>query len=395
MKILHIVSSYWPAFKMGGPIQSVHLMNKFLVKNGANVTVLTTNSGLENVEKNDLGVEEDIDGVKVFRFHYYGYINFAFSPKLFFEIGKRIKNFDVAHISEIWNFSSFALLFWARFYKKPYVVSPRGSLMLEPLKRKSSLKKKVFLFLFVKRFLKNAVAIHFTAEIEKEEYLKVGLPLKNNFAIIPNGIDFNILDKSEKEAVDIDFKKDIGIAPDKKIILFLSRIDWKKGFDTLIPAFAEAVKKNSNLILLIAGPESDYKKTVENFVSINKVEDKVFFVGLLNGAQRTAVFKLADVFVLPSYAENFGMAVAEAMYFGVPVIVTKYVGLAPEIIKSNSGIVIEKNEKELTEAILNIFDNLDMAKKMGGRGRELVKNEFSPSAVAEKIAKLYNDVCKN
>ncbi|MFA5098659.1 MAG: glycosyltransferase [Candidatus Paceibacterota bacterium] len=394
LKILHIVSSYWPAFKMGGPIQSVHLMNKFLIKRGVNVAVFTTNAGLEGDKNIKFGIEENIDGVKIFRFPYYGYINFSFSPKLFFEIGKRIKNFDIAHISEIWNFSSFALLFWAKFYKIPYVISPRGSLMVEPLNKKSHLKKKLFLFLFVKSFLKNAAVIHFTAEIEKEEYLKAGLPLKNNFAIIPNGIDFKDFDDGEKEAINLNFKKDLGITPDKKIILSLGRIDWKKGFDTLIPAFVEAVKKNSSLLLLVVGPESDYKKTVEDLINAAGIKDKVIFTGVLDGIKRIAAFKSSDVFVLPSYAENFGMVVAEAMYLRLPVIITKNVGLAPEIIKSDSGLVIEKNEKELTEAILKIINNPDAAKKMGEQGRELVKREFSPLIVADKILKLYNDICR-
>ncbi len=394
MKILHVVSSYWPAFKMGGPIQSVHLMNKYLVQKGVDVSVFTTNAGLESDKSIKFGVEENIDGVKVFRFPYYGYIHYTFSPAIFGALKKRIKEFDLVHITGVWNFPVFAAAFWARVYKKPYIISPRGSLMTEPLNKKSRIKKKIFLFLFVKRFLRNASAIHFTAEIEKEEYLKARLPLKS-FVIIPNGIDFDGFDNGEKEAATINFKKDIGIVPNKKIVLSLGRIDWKKGFDTLIPAFAEAARKKSDLVLVLAGPDSEYKKKVENFIDAAKIKDKVVFTGILDGAKRIAAFKSADVFVLPSYSENFGMVVAEAMYFGLPVIITKYVGIAPEITKNGAGIVIEKNEKELTEAILNVLDNPDMAKKMGEQGRELAKKEFSPSTVADKLLKLYNDIYRN
>lgn len=391
MKILHIVSSYWPAFKMGGPIYSVHLLNKSLVQKGADVSVFTTNAGLENEKNRKLGVHEIIDGVNVFRFPYYGYINYSFSPALFWKLKREIKNFDVIHIAEIWNFPVFATVFWARFYKKPYIVSPRGSLMVEPLRMKSPLKKKMFLFLAVKRFLKNAVAVHFTAEVEKEEYLKAGLYLKNSI-IIPNGIDINGLDKNGEEAESINFKKDIGVAPNKKIVLFLSRIDWKKGLDTLIPAFAGVVKKMPDSVLVLAGADSDYKKTVENFINASGAGDKIIFAGLLDGAQRAAAFKSADVFVLPSYAENFGMAVAEAMCFGLPVIITKYIGIAPEIKKNNAGVIIEKDEKELTGSILDILKNPSVAKKMGENGRKLAEKEFSVLAIADKFFKLYNDI---
>ncbi len=391
MKILHIVSSYWPAFKMGGPIRSVHLLNKSLIEKGVDVSVFTTNAGLENEKNRELGMKETIDGVRVFRFPYYGYINYSFSPALFWKLKREIKNFDVVHIAEIWNFPVFAAVFWARVYGKPYVFSPRGSLMIEPLK-KSRIKKKIFLFLAVKNFLKNAAMIHFTAEAEKEEYLKAGLPLMN-FVIIPNSIDFKNLEKDAEESKDIDFKKDFGISPDKKTILFLSRIDWKKGLDTLIPAFAGAAKQYHNLVLILAGADSlNYKKTVESLIKVNGVEDRVIFTGLLEGAARAAAFKSADMFVLSSLAENFGMAVAEAMYFGLPVIITKYVGISPEIAKNSAGIVIEKKEKDLAEAILKILNNPDMAKKMGEQGRELVKKEFSPPIVADKILKLYNEI---
>src|SRR3989344_4734492 len=152
MKILHIVSSYWPAFKMGGPIKSVHELNKWLVKKGVEVTVYTTNAGLK---------DENI----VLK-----------------------KNFDLIHITGVWNFPVLVAAFLARFYKKPYIISSRGSLMKEPLEKKSSLIKKNYLSLIAKRDLEYASALHFTVEVEKEEYLKAGLPLKKAI-VIPNGLD--------------------------------------------------------------------------------------------------------------------------------------------------------------------------------------------------------------
>lgn len=186
MKILHVVSSYYPAFKMGGPIESVHSLNKSLTQKDVDITVYTTDAGIE--KKTELNKEVLIDGVKVFYFHYYGYIHFTFSPALFLAIKKNIKNFDLIHITGVWNFPCIVAAFLARFYKKPYIISPRGSLMEEPLTKKSPLKKKFFLQIFVKRDLKNASAIHFTTEAEKEEFLRLDLPFKK-LIVIPNGIE--------------------------------------------------------------------------------------------------------------------------------------------------------------------------------------------------------------
>ena len=276
MKILHVVSSYWPAFQFGGPIYSVHLLNKELVKKEVDVTVYTTNVGLKDKKDIIFKKETIIDGVKVFYFPYYGYVHFTFSPALFWALAKNIKNFDLVHITGVWNFPVCAAAFWARFYRKPYIISPRGSLMKEPLEKKSSLKKKIHLFLIAKRDLKNAAAIHFTVEREKEEYLRAGLPLKKAI-IIPNGFsseEFNMgtsdvpnidVNTRTSDVQKLDFRQKFGINTDKKIVLFLSRLNWKKGLDTLIPAFAEVIKKEPNVVLVLAGPdENNYKKEVES-----------------------------------------------------------------------------------------------------------------------------------
>lgn len=422
MKILHIVSSYWPAFEFGGPIESVHQLNKWLVKNGVDVTVYTTNSGLRNIRMSDIqklnssisGMSDiqnigkgkcEIDGIKIFYFPYYGYVHFTFSPSLFWEIGKNIKKFDLVHITGVWNFPVIVAAFWAKFYKKPYVISPRGSLMKEPLKKKSSFIKKLFIFLFIRRDLKNATAIHFTAEKEKEEYLRVGLSLKKAI-IIPNGIDLGTSDVQK-----LNFREKFGIAADKKIILFLSRLNWKKGLDTLIPAFAEVIKKEPKAVLVLAGPdENNYRKEVLKIIdSINKRTSDVqkieirtsqvlrtcdvpniIFTGMLLGDDKIVAYYESDVFVLPSYSENFGMAVVEAMVAELPVVITKGVGISKEVEKATAGIIIEKDANQLTLAILKILNNPDLAKKMGEAGRKLVEAEFSSEKVAEKWVKEYN-----
>ena len=412
MKILHVVSSYWPAFEFGGPINSVYLLNKFLVKNRVGLAVYTTNAGLRKNKEIPLKKEVDLDGVKIFYFPYYGYVHWTFSPVLFWALAKNIKNFDMIHITGVWNFPVLAAAFWARVYKKPYIISPRGSLMAEPLSKKSRFKKKTFLFLFVERFLKNASAIHFTVETEKEEYIKAGLSLKETI-IIPNGLDIEEFNTITRDSA-THFKEKFGIAPDKKIILFLGRINWKKGFDTLIPAFAEVIKKEPKAVLVLAGPDDEnYKREVLKFIdeanlrtsdvqklkasiqtSINQ-RANIIFTGMLVGEDKIAAFQESDVFVLPSYSENFGMAVAEAMVFGLPVIVTKGVGISNEVEKVGAGIVIEKNEKELSEAILKILNNPALTRKMGESGKRLVEIEFSPGKIADKWIEKYKNIIKN
>lgn len=391
MKVLHVVSSYWPAFEFGGPIESVHLLNKSLVEKGVDLTVYTTNAGLR--KKKDIIPKKEIilDGVKIFYFSYFGYVHYTFSPAIFFAIQKNIKNFDLIHITGVWNFPVCAAAFWARFYGKPYIISPRGSLMKEPLEKKSSLKKKIHLFLFAKRDLSGAAAVHFTAEAEKEEYLRAGLLFKK-MIMIPNSLD---VEKFNVAINEINFKKKFGIGEDKKVVFFISRLSWKKGLDTLIPAFVEVIKKEPKAILVIAGPDDEnYKKTIDELIEKYGVKKNVLFTGMLRGGDKISAFKKSDVFVLSSYSENFGMAVAEAMNFGLPVIITKNVGIAPSVAAAGAGLVIDKNEKQLTDAILKILKNPDLGKKMGQAGKKLVVKEFSADGTAEKIIREYELLLK-
>ena len=388
MKILHLVQCYTPAYRYGGPIKSVHELNKWLVRRGIEVAVYTTN--IDGPYKLDVPLNQEviIDGVKVYYFPII-FRPWQYSFSLHRALAKNLKYFDAVHITSVFLSASTLGAYYAKKFNKPYVISPRGSLMKEPLQKKSSLKKRIYISLFEKRNLKAADAIHFTVEAEKDEYLKAGLPLKKGI-VIPNGLD---LEEFKEITPSGAFRKKWNIDSQKKVVLFLSRLNWKKGLDTLIPAFAEVVEKEPKAILAIVGNDDEgYRKKVEFLISNFQLKDKVIFTGMLLGKDKLAAFRESDVFVLPSYAENFGMAVLEAMYLGLPVIITKNVGIAPSVSRGGAGIVVNKDEKEVSEAILKILNNPSLAKKMGQCGRQLVQKEFSPVSVAEKFVELYNEL---
>ncbi|MEK7128912.1 MAG: glycosyltransferase, partial [Patescibacteria group bacterium] len=179
-------------------------------------------------------------------------------------------------------------------------------------------------------------------------------------------------------------------------VLFLSRISWKKGLDTLIPTFAEVIKKEPKTVLVIAGGDDEgYGENLKSQISNLKINNSVIFTGMLLGNDKIAAYRESDVFVLPSYSENFGQTVVESMACGTAVVITKNVGVAPSVERVGTGIVIEKNEKQLTEAILKILGNPKIAVEMGKRGRELVEKEFFWPEIVEKLMKEYNVIINN
>lgn len=387
MKILHVVSSYLPAYRHGGPIWSVHNLNKWLVKKGVDVTVYTTNASLKKESDLLLGKEVKIDGVKVIYFPSYGYIHFTFSSAIFFALKKNIKNFDVIHTTGLWNFPIWAAAFWAKRHGKPYIISPRGSLMEIPLTKRSFLKK-IHLTLLSKNILRKAALIHFTMEEEKEDYFSAEYPFFKT-AVIFNGIDMDTSDVQR-----LNFRKKFNIPEKKKIVLFLGRLTWIKGFDTLIPAFAKVIKKESRAVLVLAGPnDEDYKKEIEKLIEKYEIDrNKIIFTGMILGDDKISVLQDSDVFVLPSYSENFGMAVIEAMYFRLPVVITKNVGVASYIEHGKAGLVVEKNVEEIATAIMQILDNKKFAQEIGEKGRNVVEDKFTMPKIAEKWIKAYNEL---
>ncbi len=391
MKILHIVPNYLPAYGYGGPILSVHTLNKWLVKKGADVTVYTTNiNGRETLDV-PLGQEVPMDGVKIFYFPV-TFSPWQYSSAMGVALNKNIGNFDLVHITSVFLAASTLGACYAKKYKKPYIISPRGSLMKEPLARKSNFKKWLYLNLVEKKNLAGAAAIHFTAEAEKKEYLAAGLPLKSSF-IIPNGIELD--EFGGKSALKFSREK-FGISPDRKIVLSLSRLNWKKGFDTLIPAFRRVLAEEPKAILVIAGGnEDDYEKQIRGFMAKNDLKNgkDVVFTGMLMGDEKTAIFGESSVFVLPSYSENFGMAVVEGIV-STAVIITPEVGISPYVEKYGAGMVIEKDEKKFAEAILKVLKNPDLKKQFKAKGREMIQKEFSMDKVAEAMLAEYNKILK-
>ena len=412
MKILHIIPSYLPAKLASGPIIPTQNLNKELVKRGIEMVVYTTNLDDQEILDVPLNQEVNINGVKVFYFPII-FKSWQYSYKLHRALAKNIKDFDLIHIASVFLSVSTLGAYYAKKYKKPYIISPHGSLMDEPLKHHSP-KKWLYVSLFEKRNLKNASAIHFLIEQEKEDYLKTGLPLKRAI-IIPNSLDiedYEIRNQYENTKLRKGFREKFGISPDKKVILFLSRLNWIKGLDTLIPAFAGVIKKKRDCVLVLAGPdEKGYKKEIIKMINnchltyadfsphssafSPRESASCIFTGMLVGEDKSAVFRESDVFVLPSYSEAFSMAILEAIFFKLPVIITKNSALAEIVIKSGAAIVIEKDEKQLAEAILKILDNPDLAKKMGEAGKQLVKTEFSSEKVAEKWIEEYRNLIKN
>ncbi|MCX8104704.1 MAG: glycosyltransferase [Ignavibacterium album] len=390
MKLLHISPSYYPAFRFGGPVQSVHLLNKALVKRGVNVDVITTSSGMSKERMNEWlndCMKYDgwchFDGVRVKYLNFIGYEHYNFSLQIIKEIWKIIENYDLVHITAVWNFPVLASSIISLIKKKPYIISPRGVFHQEAFNSKSVSIKKLYFNLFAKHYLKKAAAIHYTSEVEKQESEKI---LKHNKSfILPNGIDINRIAQSAESKADF---------VNKKYILFLGRIDRIKGLDLLIPAFANVNAKLNDLKLVIAGDDTTfYAQEVSKIIEALKISDKITFTGQVTGNEKWSLYKNALMFVMPSYSENFGMSVVEAMACGCPVVISDKVGIYKEVSDNNAGIIVQTTVQSVEEGILKLLNNEKIRMTIAANASAMVEKYYDIDKVAEQMIIQYKNIC--
>lgn len=286
-------------------------------------------------------------------------------------------NCDLFHGNGLWQYPVHKMSSIARNRKKPFIISPHG--MLEPWSlNKSKLKKKFALMLYQKKDLANASCIHATGKMEAENIRKLGFT--NPIAVIPNGLELSEFamngDKIQKA---------------KKTILFLSRIHPKKGIELLVEAFSKiGIEDRKDWEIKIAGNgDEKYINQLQQLISNKRLENEIKIIGPKFGEEKITVYRQADLFVLPTYSENFGIVIAEALACGIPVITTKGTPWE-ELNTKNAGwwidIGVDPLAKALTEA-MKLSDNERM--KMGLNGRKLVEENYSIESVAKKMIQLY------
>jgi len=382
VRICVVSPAFYPAVKYGGPIFSTLYLFKSLSKlYNIDVYVSTTNANMHS--KLDVETNKRIKLENFYVKYYNETIIGKFSLSLFFNIWRDIKKADIIHIQAIFNTPIPISLFYAKLFKKPIILSPRGSLGEWPLKNGSRFKK-LWLEMFIKPFA-NYVVWHATSNQEKNEILALFTNAK--VEIIPNGIYIKEFQKFNKLAKLEFLQKYTGIIPKNinKIIISMGRLQKKKGFDILIDSFNEVIKKYPNSYLLIAGPDEGEKENLLKQIENLGLRKKVFLIGNIENQDKIDFLANADLFVLPSHNENFGNVYLESLSVGTPIVASKNTPWE-EVEKYNCGKCVENSVKETSKAMLEILE----------KDRELMKknsiklaNKYDLSEIAKEFKSLF------
>jgi len=305
VRLLHVVPTYLPATRYGGPIYAVHGLCRALATRGHEVGVFTTNVDGDQDSDVPLGEPVTLDGVHVSYFE---------SPRgpgrriytsrtMRAALAGKVAACDVLHLHSVFLWPTYAAARAAERAQVPYVVSPRGMLVPDLIRRKSRFVKSAWIRLVERRTFRESAGIHFTAQREWDDARQISIPLPDPF-IVPNGIDL---------------PPTVSTARLDGTLLFLGRINWKKGLDRLL----NAMKLLPAVKVVIAGnDDEDLTPKLRAQAERNGIADRVDFRGPVSGAAKEELLRTSTALVLPSLSENFGNVVLEAMAVAMPVIVT-------------------------------------------------------------------------
>lgn len=383
MNILHVVPSFAPCFSHGGVVNASYQIAKKQIEAGHNVSVYTTDNCDKRLKFED-NYNVDVDGIKVY---YFKNLSNKFKNKFTIDtpasslryIKKTIKNFDIIHIHEHRHSLAIAAHRYAKKNKIPYVLQAHGSVL--PFFQKEKLKD-IFDKLWGFDILHDASRVFALTEVEKEQYLKMGIS-NEKVEIVPLGINLNEYNDLPAEGR---FKSKYNMSEDDKLILFLGRIHEIKGLDLLINSFNNV--KNDNAKLAIVGGDYGFKDELLKLIKKYSLHDRIVFPGVLTGKKKIEALVDCDIFVMPSRYESFTTSGLEAMACRKPLILTRNNHIHTWV-KDNTGLVCEFDENELTDCIETLLDDEKLSEKFGNTGRELIENKYDWNKVEKQIEIIY------
>lgn len=381
MRVLHVISGISPV--SGGTATTLVALARAQQRAGLAVGVFTTflhgsaDGTAERLRADGIDVTEIGPAAPPLQRHP------AIAPRL----RETVASHDIVHIHALWEDVQHQAARVARALAKPYVITPHG--MLDPWSlNQSKWKKRIYLALRLRPNLNAASAIHYTSEIERD--LAGPLGLKPRTIVEPNGVDlaeFENLPPCGAFRAKHSMLADGG-AQRRPIVLFLGRLHPKKGLDLLVPAFAQAAPADA--VLAIVGPDADgYADEVRAMAKQHGVVDRVLFTGMLRGRERVEAFVDSDLFALPSYQENFGVAVVEALAAGTPVVISDQVNIHREIAAAGVGGVVPTKVDALAQELGRWLGDEPRRHAAAERARPFVWQKYDWNEIARRWREHY------
>lgn len=377
--------------RYGGPSKACLEMARAVARLGHEVTVYTTNQDGDGTLDVPIDRPAFWEGIEI-QYHPVQWPRFwVTSFPLARALGRALKaqRHDLVHVHSLYVFHCMVSGHLCRKYGVPYIVRPHGT--LDPfLHRRHRLRKTFAELLFESRNMRNATAFHFASEEERRLAQPYGFG--RPAFVAPLGIE---LPEYGQVAEDGFFGRVYPETQGKTIVLFLGRINFKKGLDLLVRAFSRLAGMRADVHLVLAGPDNEgFGETVRSWLIEEGVVDRCTFTGMIEGPDKLAAFRDAAVFVLPSYSENFGISVIEALACGVPVVISDNVNIWRELEEGKAAKVVSCDVNSVFEGLVDVLQDGEAAERMGNAGKILVRERFDWPVVATVLERAYVSVLR-
>jgi glycosyltransferase involved in cell wall biosynthesis len=324
-----------------------------------------------------------VDGVQVRYFRSARLRRLYHAPDLGRALDAGTGGFDLVHTHTLFAWPPAAAARAARRAGVPYLLSPRGMLVRELVRMKSRWVKTAWLALLDRANLEGAAALHVTSAIERDAAAAFGYTLPP-MHVIPNAVDLDGRGDDAEPSAAV-----AALTHKQPLVLFLGRVSWKKGLDRLVRALPAVPGAH----LAIAGTdEENHVAAVAAIAGATGVAERVHFTGFVGPADKRALLRAASLLVLPSYNENFGNVVLEAMAASCPVVVTPEVGAGEVVRAAGCGEVAPGEPAELGRAIARLVGDSALRERMGRAGRAAIERDYSWPAVAARMERVYESV---
>lgn len=359
----------------GGPTLAVRQMLAAMRSTDISLDVATT----------DDGHPETSAGHNVFYFHKVA-IFYKFAPRFVIWYWRHAQDYDAVHIHALFSFMSTVAGFISMCRDVPYILRPLGTLAPYGVSQRRPWLKSLSMTLIEGPLLRRAAVVHFTSYAELEEARQLNFRFRS--VVIPLAAQSTPEHTAEMVQEPMNLSRF-----DHPKILYLSRLDPKKNLEGLLHAFVEVSKRVSDARLVIAGSgDVAYVASLVRLCDELEISSSVAWVGFVSGAAKADLMNQAALYVLPSFSENFGIAVAEALAAGLPCVVSTGVALATDIVEYSAGRAVAPEPHALATAIIDLIQDSTALKSASNNAVRLASERFSMSAMRDRLIALYNSV---
>jgi glycosyltransferase involved in cell wall biosynthesis len=386
MKVLHVIPSL--SLADGGPTRAIAAMERALSDQGVTVeTAATDDDGPGRHNGKPLAQPLQENGVT--RRYFAKRTEFyKASPAFARWIRSEVRGYDLVHIHALFSFTSIVAARAARRAGVPYVVRPLGTLNDYGMRRRRPWLKALSLRFVDGPLLRDAAAVHFTSHEEAAQARRLGLAVKE--AVIPLGIG-----QAPQRAVAPRLARYADLSAAGPRLLYLSRLDPKKNLEGLLAAVALLTPEMPQLHLVVAGTGApDYVNGLKAKAQSLGIADRVDWAGHVEGDAKAAAFADADLFVLPSYSENFGIAAAEALAAGLPCVLGEGVAITKDVVEAQAGIAVGTDATSIAQGLRRIIADHDALPALSANAMRLARERYSIEAMGASLKRLYDGILK-